>query len=153
MNLDLVQLAQQLAIRYHHGQENKHDGEPYLLHVHRVAVSVERDSRLSPYHVAIAWLHDTLEDTALSYGDLANALTGYDQKERVLLAVDALTKRKGEPNITYYERLLNFPDAHEVKLHDLFDNFGRTHMVADLETAARLSQKYSLGIDILKRVK
>jgi (p)ppGpp synthase/HD superfamily hydrolase len=151
--LELVELATATALRYHHGQVNKHDGEPYVLHVHRVALSVSHDVSLSPVHQAIAWLHDTLEDTALTYGDLAKLMSPYgDAGFRVLRGVEALTKVKGVSNEDYYYSLIPVPDAAAVKLHDLFDNFGRTHTITDPATAARLSKKYSLGIDILKRM-
>ncbi len=154
MAFTLVESAQAMALLYHAGQINKHDQEPYILHVHRVAVSVAHDPRLGDMHLATAWLHDTLEDTVISPLDLFSTLSNTGDSSvaaDILTAVRALTKQKGETNEDYYHRVLANEIAREVKIHDIYDNFGRTHRISDPQTRARLAEKYSLGIDILKR--
>lgn len=47
--MNRVDLAMHYALQYHNGQTNKHDGEAYLLHVHRVAMHV-RDRGLDETH-------------------------------------------------------------------------------------------------------
>lgn len=59
MDLDVVELADQLAADAHAGQVDK-GGKPYIEHVRRVAGYVDRSDS---YAIAAALLHDILEDT------------------------------------------------------------------------------------------
>ena len=54
-----------LAIELHKGQKDK-SGEPYILHVERVACNFPNDS---PEYL-VALLHDTVEDTEVTIDDL-----------------------------------------------------------------------------------
>lgn len=151
--------AMLIAMQYHGGTMNKHDGELYLLHVARVALSVESDSSGSMVPgregilAAIAWLHDTLEDTALTVPVLQNLLVanGHPTQDvdTVINGVVAMTKIKGETNEAYYERVKLNNNARFVKLRDMKDNFRRNHAITDEATRARMAKKYSLGMDIL----
>lgn len=139
-----LDLAVEVALRAHNGQVNKHDGEPYILHVHRVALHV-RERGLDETHQAVAWLHDVLEDTEFTAAEL-NATFGPD----IVTAVLALTKVNGEPNDVYYRALTRLPIAARVKISDIIDNFSRNHAITDDATRLRMASKYSLGLDILK---
>lgn len=140
----IVDRAMATALLCHHGQTNKHDGEPYILHVFRVAMHV-RDRGLDERHQAVAWLHDALEDTALTAAELNVLLPG-----DIVSAVLALTKTKGVSNEAYYLNLKNNPIAARVKISDIIDNFSRNHQIQDDDTRLRMGAKYSLGLDILK---
>jgi (p)ppGpp synthase/HD superfamily hydrolase len=142
--VNAVDLATAYAIRLHNGQINKHDGEPYIAHVHRVAMHV-RDRGLDTTHQAVAWLHDALEDTELTASELNAAFP-----PEVVSAVIALTKTKGVSNEDYYRRLTDNPVAARVKISDIIDNFSRNHAIEDDATRLRMGAKYSLGLDILK---
>lgn len=139
-----VDLAMAYAMRFHNGQVNTYDGEPYVLHVQRVALHV-RDRGLDATHQAVAWLHDTLEDTDLTPQEL-NAVF----PPEIVAAVIALTKVKGQSNEEYYRNLTRNPIAARVKISDIIDNFSRNHMITDDATRLRMGAKYSLGLDILK---
>lgn len=52
------------------GQQRKYTGEPYWHHLAEVADLVSRHTDNSPTQVAAAWLHDVLEDTAVSACDI-----------------------------------------------------------------------------------
>lgn len=145
--MTLVDQAMLTAIRGHHGQVNHHDGEPYLMHVARVYVAT-RDAGLSDTHQAVAWLHDILEDTPVTISDLRAEFPTHGSNS-VVVAVVALTKVKGESNEDYYTRVATNEIARAVKLHDLHDNFGRNHLIADEATRLRMAYKYSLGISML----
>lgn len=144
MTTNLIDTAMAIALRAHNGQVNSHDGEPYILHVHRVATHV-RDRGLDETHQAVAWLHDTLEDTDLTASEL-NAAFPPD----VAAAVITLTKTRGQSNEYYYHNLAHNPIAARVKISDIVDNFSRNHLITDDETRLRMAAKYSLGLDILK---
>lgn len=85
--MDLTTKAEALARAAHEGQVDK-SGAPYATHPERVAARVSEDDEL----VAIAWLHDVVEDTPITLDDLR----GREFPESVVAAVDALTKRAGE---------------------------------------------------------
>lgn len=142
--MTLLDTAIAIALRYHHGQVNKHDGEPYILHPHRVATRV-RDAGLPEDYQAVAWLHDVLEDTELTFSELLTMVPS-----EIALAVLMLTKTKGMSNEDYYKMLAGQRLAGTVKLFDIDENFGRNHLIEDDATRLRMAKKYSLGIDMLK---
>ncbi len=101
-----------LAAQTHRGQVDK-VGQPYILHLLRVMLSVETEQEQM-----VAVLHDLVEDTSYTLDDL-RAL-GYS--EAVVEALDCVTRR---PEETYEEFILRAsanPLARRVKLADLEDN-------------------------------
>lgn len=154
--MSIVDRAMMIALRQHAGTVNKHDGELYLLHVARVVTNV-RERGGSDVQLAIAWLHDVIEDTAMSLSALRRELSEvppvYTPKavvDTVIAGVDAMTKRKGETLVDYYERVKANDDARFVKFNgDMLDNFRRNHLIVDDATRLRMAAKYSLGMDVL----
>lgn len=142
--MNLVDRAMATALAFHNGQVNKHDNMPYILHVQRVAIHV-RDRGLDETHQAVAWLHDVLEDTALTPERLNREFNS-----TVVAAVLALTKEKGVSNEEYYRALARNDIAARVKVSDIIDNFGRNHQIEDDATRLRMAAKYSLGLNMLK---
>jgi hypothetical protein len=156
--MGIVDTAMRLALQAHHGVVNKHDGEPYILHVHRVASNFGDDTLDQQLRKAVAWLHDTVEDTELTLKLIAacyfpshSPLAGQVHVPLITDAVDAMTKRKGESNEDYYWRVKQNAIATDVKIADIHDNFGRNYMIEDEATRLRMAAKYSLGIEILCR--
>lgn len=157
--MGIVDTAMKLSLAHHAGVVNKHDGEAYILHVHRVASNFGEDTLDDQIAKAIAWLHDACEDenlagVKLTSQDIATAFAGVCDNEsllRILQGVDAMTKRPGESNEDYYWRVKRNPDATRVKVCDILDNFGRNHLIEDPATKLRMGAKYSLGLDILCR--
>lgn len=141
-NVALVQLARGIAIGAHAGQVDK-SGQPYIRHPERVA------SQASTFdQKVLAWLHDVLEDTPVTAGDLAAA--GFP--ESLILQVIALTHLPREPRADYYRRILAWPDAVAVKLLDVEDNSSFARLAAlDPDTQARLRFKYAKARRILGR--
>jgi (p)ppGpp synthase/HD superfamily hydrolase len=66
----------------------------------------------------VATLHDVVEDSDVTLDDLRRA--GF--ADEVLVAVDALTRRKGESYTRYVRRAALHPLALQVKIADLEDN-------------------------------
>lgn len=142
----IIDKAMAIALEAHLGQINKHDSEPYILHVHRVAMNVAA-AGFDDRHVAIAWLHDVLEDTSVTAADL---LVAFPEDTNLVADVVAITKIKGETLVDYYTRLRARPRAARVKYHgDRKDNFRRNHLIADEATRLRMAAKYSLCEDML----
>lgn len=66
----MEQAARDLAIRAHGDQVRKYTGEPYWHHCREVA-DIVRSVPHTDEMLAAAWLHDTLEDTALDWREIA----------------------------------------------------------------------------------
>jgi (p)ppGpp synthase/HD superfamily hydrolase len=140
--------AMMIALEAHDGQKNKHTGEPYILHVARVALAC-KDRKLSPAHVAVAWLHDVVEDTEVTISDL---MKSFPFDPEIVQAVDLLTKPADGSltNEDYYRRIAANKLAAYVKVRDIHDNFNRNHLILDDVKRLRMAHKYSLGLDILR---
>ena len=117
----LVEAARLVATAAHAGQVDK-GGNPYIEHPRFVA------NRVAWYGggsvaVAAAWLHDVVEDTAVSLDALASVFPA-----RVVEAVDALTRREGEPYFEYIERAGENRVARTVKSCDLAHNLDTSRL-------------------------
>jgi (p)ppGpp synthase/HD superfamily hydrolase len=122
--MSLLEKAIQIAVRAHAGQKDR-AGQPYILHPLRVMARVHTEAEK-----IVAILHDTVEDTDLSLDDLRAA--GFP--EEILIAVDCLTKREGEPYDDLIQRAKLNRLAKPVKLADLQDNM-------DIRRNARITAK------------
>lgn len=115
-----IYLARAFAIA-HHGDQVDKCGMPYVGHLERVATFVE--GWLSPGFstevVVAAWLHDVVEDTDTTVGDVEAAFG-----MRVGELVDLLTRRPHpeETHAEYIERVCADPDAVIIKIADVLDN-------------------------------
>ncbi|MFD3541391.1 HD domain-containing protein [Streptomyces sp. NPDC058662] len=127
-----------LARAAHEGQTDK-AGRPYAEHLAAVAEGVRLRGG-SPDQQAAAWLHDAIEDEALSPAWLDAAALPRPVKDMVL----AVTKRPGEPVEEYAARILATPGALLVKEADLAHNADPARLsVLDGPTRERLSAKYA----------
>lgn len=108
-------------------------GQPYILHPLRVMLSMDTDEERM-----VAALHDVVEDTDVTLAKLRQA--GF--AEDVTSAVDALTRRDGEPYMPdYIDRVAANPLARKVKLADLADNLSPSRALPGSE-AVRLYRRY-----------
>ncbi|MEU5851580.1 HD domain-containing protein [Saccharopolyspora shandongensis] len=127
-----------IAARAHLGQVDK-AGRPYVEHLAAVASGV-RERGGSDAQVAAAWLHDAVEDGALSEEWLQVAALPPETKAIVL----AVTKRAGEDPADYAARILGTPGALLVKEADLAHNADPARLaVLDAATRERLERKYA----------
>jgi (p)ppGpp synthase/HD superfamily hydrolase len=140
----VLSCAVELAHIAHEGQFDK-IGAPYISHPERVAAGVAADG-LGADVQSVAWLHDVVEDTWVTLDDLR--WMGFS--ERIVDAVDAISKRKGEKFADYYERVKANPMALAVKWHDVADNASpeRLAKVAP-DTRERLRAKYERAVELL----
>lgn len=110
----MLNTAFKIAAIAHDGQFDK-AGKPYLTHILRVYQNLNsNDEGLN----CIAALHDTIEDTKLTYQELRDA----GMTERVINGVRLLTKVPGQTADEYLEGILSSRDAMLVKKADLTDN-------------------------------
>ena len=132
--MSTLENAIQLAAQSHAGQVDK-AGQPYILHPIRVMLSVQGESaRIT------AVLHDVVEDSKVTIGDLAAA--GF--KDEVVEAIRVLTKLPGELRIQAAARASSNPIARAVKLADVSDNMNLSRItqptVKDYERMAEYAR-------------
>ncbi|MFD7426334.1 HD domain-containing protein [Streptomyces sp. NPDC059814] len=130
--------VERVAREAHAGQRDK-AGRPYAEHLAAVAEGV-RARGGSDDQIAAAWLHDAVEDDALSARWLAGAALPQEVKDMVL----AVSKRDGEDLPSYTRRILATPGALLVKEADLAHNADPARLaVLEPATRTRLAEKYA----------
>lgn len=136
---DLVARARAFAARAHEGQTDK-NGEPYIEHPAAVAaILIERWPQADAETIAVAWLHDTVEDTPATLDQIA-ALFG----ARVADAVASITHLPHEPMEAYIARVRRSDDARRVKEADVAHNCDPRRLARLSEaTRTRLLAKYA----------
>jgi len=148
---DKVTTAYGFASAAHRGQTDK-AGRPYTGHLKRVVDRVwDRHPDALPGvdfndSLAVAWLHDVMEDTDVTQDLLA--AVGFPAS--VLNAVDALTHRPHESRLDYYARVRANALALVVKRADVEDNADPDRLaLLDEATRERLTAKYTQARDEL----
>lgn len=109
----MVNSAMLIAYEAHRDQKDK-GGTPYIFHPAHLAEQFEEESK-----VVVALLHDVVEDTDWTMEGLEN--TGFFSQE-VLDAIEAITRRDGEPYTDYIARVKRNEIARAVKRADLIHN-------------------------------
>ncbi len=128
-----------IARAAHAGQTDK-AGRAYAEHLAAVADGVRARGGTAE-QIAAAWLHDAVEDGALSEEWLEGAALSQRTKD----VVRALTKQSGEEPQAYARRILATPGALLVKEADLAHNADPARLAAldDEPTRMRLKRKYA----------
>lgn len=130
----LIEQAKNVAIAAHKGQQRRGGGDYFIDHIEKVARTVPDEQK------PIAYLHDIVEDTEVTLEDLKT--TGFP--EYVLAAVDLLTHKNEEPNISYWTRISQNKDAAIVKIADMKNN------VMD-KPSDRQREKYMKGLNLFSK--
>ena len=112
--MDLVKLAEEIATNAHAGQLRRDGVTPYINHPREVASRVGDD----PVTQAVAWLHDTIEDTE----ETEISLRDQGVPDSVIEVVKLLSKPDGMEYSEYLEILAANPVAVEVKVADIIAN-------------------------------
>jgi (p)ppGpp synthase/HD superfamily hydrolase len=115
--------AAAFAARAHQGQQRKDKHTPYVSHAFRVCLIV-RDlfGFDDPRMMKTALLHDTIEDTATDFDDLAERF-GVDVASWVAILSKDMRLSEDEREHAYRERLRHAPwQVQACKLADLLDN-------------------------------
>lgn len=119
-----------------HRHQTDRGGHAYILHPMRMMMRLRTDDEEL---MAIAILHDVLEDTEYDPEDLENM--GFPT--RVLDGVRALTHYENESYDDYINRCALNPDAKQVKREDLRDNSDITRLKGLRKKDFDRMQKYS----------
>ena len=137
-----IERALQVAARAHEGQCDK-EGMPYILHPLRVMAGVEGETAR-----IVAILHDVVEDTPVTFEELAAMGFGDD----VLNALRLVTHEKGTSYAQYVIAAKANPVARQVKLSDLRDNARLDRMMlraGSVERDTARIQRYVLSYKFL----
>ena len=84
-DLSIIKKAYDFSLKYHEGQ-SRASGDPYLVHPLEVAL-VLAEMKMDPVAVAAGLLHDSVEDTSVTIGDI-----GKEFGEQVAHIVEGVTK-------------------------------------------------------------
>lgn len=116
--IDLEKRAEAFAAERHKGQ--KYGDKDYTYHLRQVVENVNKRNQGHPLLstlIAIAWLHDVLEDTDTEYREIEREFG-----TAVAYSVLGLTKRQGLPYRDYIESIVGAALAREVKTCDTMAN-------------------------------
>lgn len=104
--------AVEFAVKKHKGIRDK-GGNCYILHVLRVMLRMDSEDEM-----VVAVLHDVVEDTDATLQDLVKL----GCTEAQIKAIDALTKKEGQPPEEYLRLVKLSTVARKVKIADIEDN-------------------------------
>ncbi len=134
-----LETALKIAVEAHFGQRDK-GGRPYIFHPLRVAGRCTGKAKVA------ALLHDTVEDTSVTFEELA--AQGID--EEVIAALRLLTHDKSVPYLDYVRKVKENPIAREVKMSDLQDNMDLTRLKIVTDEDLKRVKKYHEAYRILE---
>ena len=133
----LTKKALKICFNAHKDQVDK-TGMPYVFHPFHLAEQMDTEDA-----VCVALLHDTVEDTDISFEDLINE--GFN--DSIINALKLLTHNDDTPYLEYVARIKTNPLARQVKLADLRHNSDLTRL--DL-TKDKIPPKYNLYLEAIK---
>lgn len=137
MNMNLLAVAIQFAAEKHVSQTDK-GGSAYILHPLRMMMRLRTsDEEL----MAIAVLHDVVEDCGVSFSELS----AIGMTDRIVSGVKALTRQNGETYEQFIDRLAGSNDALRVKREDLRDNSDITRLKGITDKDVARMQKYMVA--------
>lgn len=136
---DMTKKAIRLIFRAHAGQTDK-CGLPYVCHPLHVAESMEDEVTCTA-----ALLHDVVEDTDVTFEDLAEM--GFTPE--VIRIVRLLTHDPEVPYMDYVRRIKEDPQAVKVKLSDLRHNSDLTRIDHVAQRDLDRVKKYKAAMELL----
>ena len=136
----LTKKALKLSFAAHKDQLDK-SGMPYVYHPFHVAEQMETEET-----VAVALLHDVIEDTDYALEDLK--VMGFPDSVTEVLAL--MTHDDSVPYLDYVVKLRDNPIARAVKLADLRHNSDLSRLDAVDEKALERVEKYRKAIELLE---
>lgn len=140
-DIEMVAKARAWAVKAHAGQKDKAGEDYFKAHVTVVAEGVKGD----PIAEAVAFLHDTVEDTSVTIEDIR---TGFPKE--VADAVEALTRKKGMSYAEYLWHIQQNHTAIKVKLSDLRNNMDLSRLPhTPTKKDAERTRKYKRAYTIL----
>lgn len=134
-----LERALEIAAQAHSGQKDK-AGQPYILHPLRVMQACTADAER-----IVAILHDVVEDSDWTLDDLRREGLAED----LVVAVDAMTRRRDETYADFVDRAAQHPIARAVKIADLRDNLDMSRIADPTASDRQRTQKYQEALNML----
>ena len=135
----MTKLALKICFEAHKDQLDK-SGLPYVFHPFHLAEQMTDEETC-----AVALLHDVVEDTDITLGDLEKLGFG----EKILEAISLMTHREGVDYMDYVAKIKTNPIARAVKLADLRHNSDMTRFDTVTDWDIKRSEKYKRAILLL----
>lgn len=136
----MVKQAMNLAYCAHDGQSDKNN-YPYIAHPLHLAEGMSDEAS-----TIVALLHDVVEDTKVTFGELENMGFGAD----IITALKLLTHSKDVPYMTYINELKCNPLARKVKIADLKHNSDLSRLNSATEKDIQRAEKYKEALENLE---
>ena len=130
--------AIKIAFDAHMGQVDK-AGVPYILHPIHLAEQMETEEEC-----IVALLHDTVEDTDITFEQLEKEFS-----KTVIDALRLLTHEKHVEYMEYVKKIKDNPIARKVKLADLHHNSDITRLLEVTSKDLKRIEKYKKAINFL----
>jgi len=134
---DLVKRAMQLATFAH--KDQKYGNRPYVTHLADVVARVKTITQ-DPEIIAAAWLHDTIEDTQVTYTDVERefgtnvakmvwAVTGVgqDRAAKMANAIEKISQTPGAELVKSADRLSNASASKDEQKMKLYQRYKDEH--------------------------
>lgn len=137
---NLTRKAMRVSFEAHKNQVDK-DNIPYVYHPYEVASGLDSEEL-----ICIALLHDVVEDTDITFEQLADM--GFT--DSMLEALRLLTHDKDVPYMEYIEKLSHNPLAKRVKMADLTHNMNRDRRETVTEQDEKRWAKYKKAYEYLQ---
>lgn len=135
--------AKRFACKYHGSQ--MYGDVSYEYHLQQVVDNVKlrkAGDQMLPVFVAVAWLHDTLEDTDATFEELEKQFG-----LAVAYAVRCLTKSKGESYERYIQSCIDCGVAREVKICDTMANLTESFKSGNAKGLAKYPKQLHMLIE------
>lgn len=132
--------AMVLALDAHKGQYDK-GGLPYIMHPLHLAESMETEDEC-----VVALLHDVLEDTEITVGNLQE----WGITDRQIEALKLLRHDEFVPYLEYVQKLRSDPIAVKVKIADLRHNTDLTRLKQATDEDYMRVEKYKQALQLLQ---
>lgn len=147
--MNIVFEAMLFAAEVHKDQKRKFTGNPYFDHLSEVAGITAATCPGMGVAIAVAWLHDTIEDQGIS-GTEIGAKFGALVREGVEALTDSETGSRAERKRLSRERLSKKPGwIQDIKVADIISNCSSV-AVHDAEFAAIYLAEKRLMLDVLQ---
>lgn len=137
--MTLIEKSLSIALRAYAGKTDK-AGREYIHHPLRLMANMTTDTEM-----AVALLHDVIEDSDITVAELRAAGIPNDVVEAVL----CLTKRAGENYSDFVLRAKQNPLARKVKLADIEDNINVLRLSVLTEKDLARVTKYHAAWQVL----
>lgn len=134
---EMTKKALKICFNAHKEQVDK-TGLPYVFHPFHLAEQMDDEDS-----VCVALLHDTVEDTDITFDDLINE--GFNTN--VINALKLLTHNDGSDYMDYVRKIKTNPLAAKVKLADLKHNSDLTRLNLSLD---KIPPKYDMYLEAIK---